>query len=185
LNGEINNVFAKYRKVVSKAYGWNAELTCCRCKAKVNPRYEGWSPHMTAGAGDATIFAKLACPACGQRLIHEPVSKLIALFTEVPLAARNHRIVKEFIVGLIIVPTTFAFVLFLGLQMGWWGNNAFGLLVVSAAIIPLLAMLKNYRIALLRSGCVCKKPAYLFLGTLQGTGCYCCSSCGRLLRLLE
>lgn len=79
----------------------------------------------------------------------------------------------------------FAFVLFVGLQMGWWGNNAFGLLVLSASVIPLLVMPKNYRIAMLRSGCDCKKPAYRFLGTLQGTSCYCCSSCGRLLRLQE
>ena len=98
---------------------------------------------------------------------------------------QNHRIVKEFIAGLVIVPVTFAFVLFVGLQMGWWGNNAFGLLVLSAAMIPLLVMLKNYRIALLRSVCDCKKPAYRFLGTLQGNSCYCCSSCGRLLRLQE
>jgi hypothetical protein len=140
---------------------------------------------MAPGAGDATIFAKLACPACGQRLIDEPVRKLAYLFADVPLSAQNHRIIKEFIAGLVIVPVTFAFVLFVGLQMAWWGNNAFGLLVLSAAVIPLLVMLKNYRIARLRSVCDCKKPEYRFLGTLQGTSCYCCSSCGRLLRLQE
>jgi DNA-directed RNA polymerase subunit RPC12/RpoP len=148
------------------------------------PRYEGWSPHM-AGAGDATIFARLACPACGQRLIDEPVRKLVGLFAGVPVSAQNHRIIKEFIAGLVTVPLTFAFVLFVGLQMGWWRNNAFGLLVLSAAVIPLLVMLKNYRIAMLRSVCDCKKPAYYLLGTLQGTCCYRCSSCGRLLRLQE
>jgi hypothetical protein len=149
------------------------------------PRYEGWSAHMAPGAGDATIVAKLACSVCGQRLIDEPVRELANLFAGVPLSAQNQRIIKEFIAGLVIVPVTFAFVLFVGLQMGLWGNNAFGLLLLSAAVIPLLVMVKNYRIAMLRSSCDCKKPAYQYLGTLQGTCCYCCSSCGRLLRLQE
>jgi hypothetical protein len=127
----------------------------------------------------------LACPACGQRLIDEPVRKFAELFPGVPVSAQNHGIIKEFIAGLVIVPLTFAFLLFMGLQMGWWGNHAFGLLTLSAAVIPLLVMLKNYRIALLRSVCECKKPEYRFLGILQGTSCYCCSSCGRLLRLQE
>ncbi len=149
------------------------------------PRYDGWSQHMTQGAGDAMIFAKLACTACGQRLIDEPVRKLADLFPGVPVSAQNHRIIRDFIAGLVIVPMTFAFLLFMGMQMGWWGNNAFGLLVLSAAVTPLQVMLRNYRIALLRSVCECKKPAYRFLGILQGTNCYCCSSCGRLLRLQE
>ena len=178
-------VFAKYKKAVNTSYGWNVALVCGRCKASVMPRYEGPSQHMAQGAGDATIFAKLACPVCGQRLIDEPARKFVDLFAGVPVSAENHRIVKQFIAGLIIVPAAFAFVLFLGLQMGWWGNNAFGLLVISAAVIPLLVMLKNYRIATLRSVCECKKPAYYLLGLLQGTGCYCCFSCGRLLRLQE
>ena len=177
-------MFAKYENMISPSYGWNVELVCSHCKKSVMPRYEGWSPHM-AGAGDATIFAKLACPVCGQRLIDEPVRKLVDLFADVPVSAQNHRIVKEFIAGLVIIPVLFAFVLFVGHQMWWWGNNAFGLLVLSAVVIPLLAMLKNYRIALLRSECACEKPAYRFLGTLQVTSCYCCSSCGRLLRLQE
>lgn len=178
-------MFAKYRSVVSQSYGWNIALACGQCKTSVMPRYEGRSQHMSPGAGDATVFAKLACPACGQRLIDEPVRKLAELFPEVAISAQNHRIIREFIAGLVIVPVTFAFLLFMGLQMGWWGNHAFGLLALSAAVIPLLVMLKNYRIALLRSVCECKKPEYLFLGILQGTNCYCCSSCGRLLRLQE
>ncbi|OGW37025.1 MAG: hypothetical protein A2X58_09950 [Nitrospirae bacterium GWC2_56_14] len=178
-------MLSKYRSMVSKSYGWNVALTCGHCKASVMPRYEGRSLHMATGAGDATVFAKLACPACGQRLIDEPVRKLAGLYTEVPLSAQNHRIIKQFIAGLVIVPAAFAFVLFMGLQMGWWRNNAFGLLVLSAAMIPLLVMLKNYRIAMLRSVCVCGKPAYRFLGIVQGTCCYCCSSCGQLLRLQE
>ncbi len=178
-------MFAKYRNVVGQIHGWNVALVCSHCNTNVMPRYEGWSAHMAASAGDAAIFAKLACPACGQRLINEPVQKLADLFFNVPVSAQNLRIVKEFIAGLVIVPLTFAFLLFLGLQMGWWGNHAFGLLALSAAVVPLLVMLKNYRIALLRSVCACKKPAYRFLGSLQGTSCYCCSSCGRLLRLQE
>jgi hypothetical protein len=179
----MRSVFARYRSVVSRTYGWNVELVCGRCKTSVMPRYEGRSQHM-AGAG-ATIVARLACPACGQRLIDEPVRKLAGLFADVPVSARNHRIVKEFIACLVIVPVLFAFLLFVGMRMGWWGNNAFGLLVLSAAVIPLLVMLKNYRIAMLRSVCACNKPAYCLLGMLHGTGCYCCSSCGRLLRLQE
>jgi DNA-directed RNA polymerase subunit RPC12/RpoP len=178
-------VLAKYKNAVDRSYGWNVDLVCGHCKTSVMPRYEGWSPHMAKGAGDATIVAKLACPVCGQRLINEPVRKLIDLFANVPVSERNNRIVKEFIAGLIIVPLVFAFVLFLGLQMGWWGNNAFGLLVLSSATIPLLVMLKTYRIARLRSVCACNRPAYRFLGTLEGTSCYSCSSCGRLLRLQE
>lgn len=177
-------VFSKYRNAISKSYGWNVALVCSHCKTSVMPRYEGRSSHI-AGAGDATIVAKLACPACGQRLIDEPVRKLADLFAGVPASPPNHRIIKQFIAGLIIVPVTFAFVLFAGQRMGWWGNNAFGLLLLSAAVVPLLVMLKNYRIALLRSGCACEKPAYRFLGNLQGACCYCCSSCGRLLRLQE
>ena len=178
-------MFSKYRNAVSRSYGWNVELVCGHCKTNVLPRYEGWSPHMAAGIGDATIFAKLACPACKRRLIDEPLQKLAGLFADLPVSAQNDRIVKGFIAGLVIIPAMFAFVLFVGLQMGWWGNNAFGLLVLSAATIPPLVLLKNYRIAMLRSVCACKKPAFRFLGTLQGTGCYCCSSCGRLLRLQE
>jgi hypothetical protein len=140
---------------------------------------------MATGVGEATIVAKLACPACGQRLIDEPVRKLAQLFSDIPVDPQNHRIVKEFIAGLVIVPVTFAFVLFVGLQMGWWENNAFGLLVLSAAMIPLLVMLKDYRIALLRSVCDCTRPAFRFLGTVRETSCYCCASCGRLLRLQE
>jgi hypothetical protein len=64
----------------------------------------------------------LACPACGHRLIDEPVRKLAGLCTEVPLPAQNHRIIKQFIAGLVIMPAAFAFVLFVGLQMGWWGT---------------------------------------------------------------
>lgn len=76
-------MFAKYRNVVSLTYGWNVELVCSHCKTSVMPRYEGRSPHMATGAGDATTFAKLACPACGQRLIDEPVRKLAHLFADV------------------------------------------------------------------------------------------------------
>jgi DNA-directed RNA polymerase subunit RPC12/RpoP len=178
-------VFAKYRNVTSTPCGWDVELVCSQCRTSVMPRYEGWSAHLAAGAGEATTGAKLACPACGKRLIEEPVHKLTSLFNAVSLTAQNHRIVKQFIAGLVIVPVVFAFVLFVGLQMGWWGNNAFGILVLSAAVIPVLVLLKNYRIAMLRSDCVCKKPAYRFLGTFHGTNCYRCSSCGRLLRLQE
>jgi len=140
---------------------------------------------MVAGIGDATVSAKLACPVCGRRLIDEPIRKLAELFAGVAVSAQNSRIMKQFIAGLVVVPVTLAFALFMGLQMGFWGNNAFGLLVLSAALIPLLVMLKNYRIALLRSDCGCKKPEYRFLGMLEGTGCYRCSSCGLLLRLQE
>ena len=178
-------MIAKYRNVVSRSYGWNVELVCGQCKSSVMPRYEGRLQHVAAVSGDATVFAKLACPACGHRLIDEPVRKLADLFADVPVSAQNHRIVKQFIAGLVVVPVMLAFVLFMGMQMGWWGNNAFRLLALSAAVIPLLAILRNYRIALLRSDCDCKKPVYRFLGSLQGTNCYRCSSCGQRLRLRE
>lgn len=182
----MKSLMRRYKQVISQPHGWNVEIACDRCKSTVMPRYEGWSLSMAHNAVDgAAVYAKLACPVCGHRLINEAGSTLVKLFNAVPIPEQNLRIVKEFVVALVLVPVFFAFVLFIGVQMDWWGNNAFALLVLSAVLIPLLVMRRNYRIAMLRTGCACGNPQYLFMGQLNGTYCYRCSSCGGLKRLRD
>jgi DNA-directed RNA polymerase subunit RPC12/RpoP len=143
-------------------------------------------PSRDINTGDLpTIYAKVACPKCGQRLTDEAGRKLVELFKDVSIPEENGTIIKQFIAGLILVPFALAFVLLVGAQMDWWGYSAFVFLAVSAVFIQPLIMLMNYRIAMLRSRCDCGEPVYLFMGMLGRTYCYRCSSCGRLLRLRD
>lgn len=176
----------KYNSVVRNTYGWSVELSCSQCAFSGLPRYEGWSPNFTENAGGhPTIYAKLACPKCGRRLTEEAGRKLVELFKDVTIPEQNTKIMKGFIAGLIIVPFVFAALLFVGIQFDWWGYSAFAILAASAALIQPLVMRMKYRIALLRSRCACGQPNYLFMGLLDRTYCYRCSSCGRLLRLRD
>jgi len=150
------------------------------------PRYEGWIQGMAANAGDQpTIYAKIACPQCGNRLTDEAGTKLDELFRETPVPEKNNRIIGEFIAGLFLVPLLFACLLYVGVQMGWWGYNAFLILAASAFFVQPLVMIMNYRVAMLRSQCECGHPEYLFMGMLGRNACYRCSSCGRQLRLRD
>ena len=176
----------KYNSVVRNRHGWNVELTCTQCALSGQPRYEGWSPDLTANvSGHPTIYAKLACPKCGRRLTDEAGRKLVELFKDVAILEQNEKIIKTFIADLIIVPLVFAALLFVGVQFGWWGYSAFAILALSAAFIQPLVMRMNYRIAMMRSRCACGQPNYIFMGLLGRTYCYRCTSCGRLLKLRD
>jgi len=175
-----------YRNAVRQRYGWNVTLTCMKCASTNMPRYEGASPNNEMNAGDdVIIYARLACPQCKKRLIDEAGNKLVELFRDVSIPEKNARIIRDFIASLIMVPLTLAFTLFIGMRMGWWGNNAFALLVASSGLIPLLVMLMRYRVALLRSRCSCGKPDYVIMGLLNNIACYHCASCGKLLPLRD
>lgn len=182
----MSSLLNKYNRVVRNTHGWNVELTCTQCSSSGLPRYEGWSPNLAVSvSGRPHIYAKLACPKCGRRLTEEAGRKLVELYRDVAVPEQNGKIIKEFIAGLIIVPFVFAALLFVGVQFGWWGYSAFAILAISAAFIQPLVMRMNYRIALLRSRCDCGQPDYIFMGLLDRTYCYRCSSCGRLLRLRD
>ena len=176
----------KYNAAVRHTHGWNLELTCPHCGHRGLPRYEGWMPDIAENAGDRpTIYAKVACTRCNGRLHDEAGRKVAELFPEVQVPEQNAAILKAFILGLFIVPSLFAGMLFLGVQMGWWRYSAFAILALSAVFIQPLVMRMRYQIALLRSRCDCGQPNYVFLGLLGRTSCYCCSTCGRLLRLRD
>ncbi len=180
------SLFNKYKSAVGNMHGWKVALTCKQCKVNGLPRYEGWASDLTTAEGSRpVIYAKLACPQCGSRLTAEAGQKLAELFKKVPLLEENERIIKGFIAGLILVPAALALLLLAGAWTGWWRYSAFALLALSAVVIPLLVMNKNYRIALLRSRCLCGHADYIFMGFLDGTSCYRCSSCERLLRLRD
>lgn len=180
------SIVRKYKAAIQPMHGWNVELKCSGCNYEGKPRYEGWTSRRDVNRDAlATIYAKLACPKCGRRLTDEAGWKLVDLFSDVSIPEKNEKIIKQFIAGLIIVPFALAFMLLLGAQMDWWGYSAFVFLVISAVFIQPLIMLMNYRIARLRSHCECGKPFYIFMGMLERTYCYRCSSCGRLLRLRD
>ncbi len=182
----MTSLFSKYSSTVRNVYGWGVELTCSRCKARVKPRYEGWSTHLKTDRGEnASIFAKVACPNCGRRMTDEASAKLEELFGGIAIPEQNQHIVSGFIIALIIVPVVLAFFLFVGMQIGWWqwGFGTVWILLTSAVSIPLLVMLRNYRTAKLRMICDCGNPQFVCMGSIDNTLCYRCSSCGRLLRL--
>lgn len=176
---------SKYTAAVRRTHGWNLELTCPACGLTGLPRYEGWMPDIAESNGRPTIYAKVVCARCSRRLHDAAGGKLAELFTEVHVPERNAAVIRDFIAGLFIVPGVFAAMLFLGVQMGWWGYSAFAILALSAVFIQPLVMLMRYRTAMLRSRCDCGHPNYVFLGLLERTYCYSCSSCGRTLRLRD
>ena len=182
------SLFNKYKSAVRNMYGWSVELTCAHCNFSGLPRYEGWSPGLTAESDSGpTIHAKLACPKCGNRLTGEAGRKLASLFKDVAIPEQNDKIIKSFIGGLITFPVALAGLYFMGMQMDWWrwGFGTVLLLAASAAYIPALVIVRNWRIAGLRTRCECGDPTYVFHGLLERTSCYRCASCGRLLRLRD
>ena len=182
------SLYGKYTSTVRNTHGWSVELTCSQCGRSGLPRYEGWMADVKEGGFDSpTVYAKLACPECGRRLSDEAGRNLTALFGELAVPAGNESIVQGFIAGLILVPVLLAALFIIGMQMDWWDweYGAVSVLLISAASIPVLVMIRNYRIALLRERCDCGKPSYLFMGLLGRTACYRCSSCGNLLRLRD
>jgi ribosomal protein S27E len=182
----MRSFFNRYNAAVRQTHGWNIELQCPQCGLAGLPRYEGWMQNIAMNSGDKpTIYAKVACSRCGKSLRDEAGGKLFALFTGVAVPAQNAGVIRDFILGLFIVPLVFAAMLFLGVQKGWWSYSAFVVLALSAVLIQPLVMLMRYRIAMLRSRCDCGDPNYVFLGHLGRTDCYRCSSCGRMLRLRD
>jgi len=181
----MGSLFANDKKAAGILYGWNVELQCQACGFHGLPRYEGKLQSPESSGDRPTIYAKLACPACGNRLLEEAGRKLAELFRDVALPEANKRIVREFIIGLFLVPLAFAILLVAGVQQGWWGYSAFAILLLSAVFLQPLIQLTNRRIAMLRSRCECGKPVYVFMGLVDRTYCYRCSSCGRLLRLRD
>jgi hypothetical protein len=182
----VISLLNKYNAAVRNTHGWRVDLFCGKCGFHGMPRYEGWVKGMDVHFADQpTIYAKFACPQCGNRLTEEAGKTLVGMFRDVPMPEKNSRIIGEFIVGLFLVPLLFAGLLVAGVQMGWWGYSAFMVLAASALFIQPLVMVMNYRIAMLRSSCPCGRPEYLFMGQLGRSACYCCSSCGRLLRLRD
>lgn len=163
-------------------------MTCGRCKYHGKPRYEGWSPNLTTELGsNVTIYAKVACPECGRRLTEEAGSKFVALFKDVAVSGRNRKILRSFIANLILVPAVLAFLLFFGMQMGWWGwgLGTVWILMASVVSIPLLVYVKNNQVAGLALQCGCGDPHPVYMGLLEDSFCYRCFSCGRLLKLRE
>ena len=184
----MTSFLSKYKSAAVKIHGWGLELTCGQCKFSGLPRYEGWSPELShENDNGPAVFAKLACPKCGNRLTAEAGRKLAELFKNVAVPAENEKIVKSFISGLLIFPGALAFLYFFGVQMDWWpwGLGSIWLLLASTVFIPLLVLVTNYRIARLRDRCECGAPMYIYHGLLGRTYCFRCSSCGRLLRLRD
>ncbi len=182
----MSTLFANSRK--QKTYGWDLELTCTRCRNTGLPRYEGWSQNLQTNTGAGVrVYAKVACPKCGNRLTNEAGSKLVDIFRSIELPEKNKKIMKTFIAGIILVPFVLAFVLLFGTQMDWWGwgLGTVWILVVSAVAIPLLVLQKNKEIGKLAGSCGCGKPHQVFLGSLDDADCYRCFSCGRLMKLRE
>src|SRR5574337_225431 len=168
---------------LQKTYGWDVALTCGQCGVTGLPRYEGRSPSLHTNAGaNVQVYAKVACPKCGNRLTNEAGRKLTELFSELDIPPANRKLISRFITFLFAAPAGLAFVLFFGMQMDWWGwgLGTVWILAASAIAVPLLVLWRNNRIARLPDRCECGKPHYVFMGALDGGSCYRCFSCGRL-----
>jgi DNA-directed RNA polymerase subunit RPC12/RpoP len=173
---------------LQKTHGWDVELTCGQCGATTVPRFEGWSPALSTNLGPhVQVYAKVACPKCGSRLTDQAGRELTELFRDLDIPPKNKSVITQFVTRLFLIPAGLAFVIFFGMQMDWWGwgLGTVWVLLVSAVAVPLLVLSRNRQIAALPGRCECGKPHYVFMGTLDGSYCYRCFSCGRLMKLRE
>jgi hypothetical protein len=177
--------WTKYRQRMQHEHGWEVELRCPACGLLAHPVFRGWTPsHAVSFGNRPTIYARLDCPACGAGLKATAGEKLLELFADVPLPARNRRLMSWFVALHVGLPLAMVAVIAPGIRYRReaWALTVLMLLVLSSRS---LGMWFNYQIASIRCRCQCGRPGYKFMGLLGRSYCYRCSSCGRRLRLKD
>lgn len=91
-------------------HGWEVVLRCPACGIVAAPVFWGWTPSHAVGFGNTlTIYADLDCARCGAALKDAAGRKLVELFADVPIPARNRRLMTAFIAlmvgALLFLPT--------------------------------------------------------------------------------
>lgn len=166
-----------YQKAMQREHGWEVELTCPDCGCTTRPLYEDWDSKSAINFGNTpTIFACVACAECGRALRSVAGERLVAMFSDIAVPRANKRLIAWFVVVAVLavlLPLAAQFVLRPSFNVTWIGPVLAG---------PMILVF-NYRMASITRRCPCGTPKYLFMGLLGRSGCYRCSSCGRLLRL--
>ncbi len=182
----MTSFLKRYRERLENRHGWDVPLVCTQCGHEGVPRSDGWTPSTTVRLGDRpTVFANVLCEGCGKSLQEEAGVALKAMFSEQPVDTRNRQLLWNMVGLLLVVPTLFLGLIWLGVARGLWGAWAFSWLGLLAFFFAPVSMWINYRIHSIRHECPCGQPAYLFMGLLGRAYCYRCSSCGRLLKLRD
>lgn len=184
----MRSLLTKYRERMQHQHRWEVELHCPACGIVAAPVCRGWTSRHAVGFDHTpTIYADLDCPECGAVLKDVAGRKLVELFADVLIPARNRRLMSAFTALMLCILSVLLIGAFLSFFSGWRIIGA-GLIQIPLLFLPLLAptiMWFNWQIASIRCRCVCGPPAYKFMGLLGRSYCYRCSSCGRLLRLRD
>lgn len=182
----VRSLRARYNQRLQHEHGWEVELQCPVCGTIAVPRFGGWTPSSTINFGNrATVYANLNCPRCGADVKEAAGTKLVELFADVSIPARNRRVTMLFIVlvvGATLLPLAW---MFLCRLMGWRRFESPLLWTPLIALLSPTIMWFNWQIHSIRYRCDCGKPEYKFMGLLGRSYCYRCSTCGKLLRLRD
>ena len=182
----MTKLLQAYNEQLRHEHGWEVPLTCPKCNHEGRPRYDGWTPGSTMNFGNTpTIYANLFCSDCGFDLHEAAGAKLVEMYSDVSIPAKNRQLIWCFVLGMIGVIGLPMGVIWLGIWAGIWGHQAHASLAfLTIGILPTIYYF-NYLVAALRHRCECGEPAYKFMGLLGRSSCYRCSNCTRLMKLRD
>jgi hypothetical protein len=178
--------FKKYKEAMRLKHGWEVELVCSQCGHCGVPAYNGWTSIKAISLGNTPlIYANVSCSECGNGLKQEAGTKVIELFSKIPVPSRNKIFITWFVACMTGIPLILTACIYLGVRTGFWGVQSFTTLSFMVIAIGPAIMFFNYKISSIRRTCDCGSPAYTFMGLLGRSYCFRCSSCGRLLRMRD
>lgn len=175
--------FEDYNKKVLIKHGWDAQLTCSRCKYRGKPEIKSSIRNKIAKhKNNPQIHTILYCTKCGKDLKEEAECEIVKLFSEEKIPDTTKKMIAwskiySIILSLILLIYIY-FLFFEDFRIVYMLPVFF---IISTVFVVINKYFKH-KFYLIHSTCDCGAPNYIFMGTVGKSCCFRCKSCRRLLR---